>query len=87
MLNNGVFYAIHLYFGAGILAGDNLIANLYFHGDERAVIVACAGANGYNLCNLGLFLSGSGFFIMTAAFLSAAAEYILRRRANASIQC
>lgn len=56
---DGAFLAVHLHFGAGVLAGENLIAYLDDHLHFLAIYHA-AGANCQNLGHLGLLLGGTG---------------------------
>ena len=56
--NDSVLGTVKLYLGACILAGDDLIADLESHGNDLAVIIGLAGSYGYDLSDLGLFLSG-----------------------------
>ena len=59
LTNDGALLAVHLDFGAGILAGQNFIANLDDHLNFLAVHKA-AGANSDNFGHLGLFFGGAG---------------------------
>ena len=57
--HDGAFFAVHLDLGAGVLAGEHLVAHLDSHLDFLAVHDT-AGANGHDLCHLGLLFGAAG---------------------------
>ena len=59
LTDNYVLHVLQGHLGAGILAGDDLIAGLHGHGDFLAVYHA-AGAHGNDLSHGGLLLCGAG---------------------------
>ena len=59
LTDDGALLAIHLHFGAGILAGEDLVADLHSHLDFLAVHNA-AGADSDDLSHLGLLRWRSG---------------------------
>ena len=59
LTDNYVLHVLQGHLGAGILAGDDLIARLHGHGDFLAVYHA-AGAHGNDLSHRGLLLCGAG---------------------------
>ena len=59
MAHDDIFFAVHLYFCTGVLAGEHFIANLQVHGNFVAVYNA-AWANGYNFSHLGFFFGSAG---------------------------
>ena len=59
LTDNDQFLAVDLDFGAGVLAGDYLIANLNLHNDFLTVNNT-AGADSQDFCYLRLFLCGAG---------------------------
>ena len=59
LTDDGQFFAVDFDLGAGILAGDDMIAHLDGHFHFLAVHDT-AGANGQDFCYIGLFLGAAG---------------------------
>ena len=55
LTHDGALFAVHLDLGAGVFAGEHLIAHLDGHLDFLAVHDT-AGADGHDLCHLRLLL-------------------------------
>ena len=52
--------AVHLEFLARVLAEEDLVAGLHADGDQLAVVVGLAGADGDDFAHRGLFRGGVG---------------------------
>ena len=79
LTDNDQLFAIDLYFGTRVFAGDDLITGLNLHDDLFAVHNA-ARAYGQNLCYLGLFLRSAR--MMPEAVVSSASTILMTTRSE-----